>query len=315
MKLVTFASKLRAPTLGLLEESRGEILDVQASHVAMDGQPATAFASMQQLIEGGAEALAAVRLLGERADAVRLPVAGTKLLAPLPKPEQIRDCLGFKQHVMQSIEGRLRDAGVTEMTPTQKLRVQLYDKRPHWYKCNRMAVSGPEDEIVWPTYSSQRDYELEMAMVIGRPSRNVRAENFSDYVFGYTIFNDFSARDVQNDEMAMLGANKSKDFDTGNAFGPCIATADEFDPSDVAMTTRINGEFQNSNRSSTMNWTFGDLLQAISDCETVYPGEIICSGTVGGGSGLESGRYLEPGDVIELEIEGIGILRNSIAGA
>ena len=146
----------------------------------------------------------------------------------------------------------------------------------------------------------------------GRSDQSHSVSEGAHHIFGYTIFNDFSARDVQSPEMASLGPSKSKDFDGGNVFGPCIVTADEFDPSDVTMSVKINDEVVSSGRSGLMQYSFAELIAYISQDETLYAGEIICSGTVGGGSGLETGRYLTSGDTVELAIGGIGVLRNRV---
>ncbi len=312
MKLVTFrAHDDPAPRLGVLVDDERIVLDAQATHILTAGTVEPSLVSMQTLIESGQAGLDLLRHLAAR-DGVRIPLPNVALLAPLPCPAQIRDCLGFREHMERAIAGRLEAAGQAVMTPTQKLRLELFDRRPHWYKANRFAVCGPEAVVMWPSYSKQMDYEHELALVIGRRCIDVDSSTFPGCVFGYTIFNDFSARDVQNDEMAMLGPNKSKDFDCANAFGPCIVTADSFDPADVEMVSRINGQVQNVNRSSTMTWDFEALVAAVSRGETLHPGEIICSGTEGGGSGLETGRMLASGDVIELEIGGIGTLRNRV---
>ena len=133
------------------------------------------------------------------------------------------------------------------------------------------------------------------------------------YIFGYSIFNDVSARDTQGIEMpGQLGPAKSKDFDTGNVLGPCIVTADELDMTDLAMVVRINGQEVSRNSSRERLWTFEDAIVHVSAGETIHPGEVFGSGTVGGGSGLERWDFLKPGDVIELEVEGIGTLRNRV---
>ena len=157
------------------------------------------------------------------------------------------------------------------------------------------------------------DYELEIGMVLGRTGVKISREQAGEYIFGYTIFNDLSARDTQLLEMeGQLGPTQGKDFDGGNVFGPCIVTADEFSPDDARMTVRVNGEVRSEGRSGDMMYSFEDLIAYISRDETLYAGEILGSGTVGGGCGLEAGKLLESGDVVELEIEGIGSLRNRI---
>ena len=158
------------------------------------------------------------------------------------------------------------------------------------------------------------DYELELACVIGRAGRDIPVNQAGAHIFGYTIFNDLSARDAQGREMAgQLGPAKGKDFDTGNVFGPWIVTADAIgDAQDLDMAVRVNGERRGGGNSRDMHHGFADIIAFISQSETLYPGEILGSGTVGTGCGLEIGRYLEDGDEIELEIENIGVLRNVI---
>ena len=172
---------------------------------------------------------------------------------------------------------------------------------------------GPGADVIWPAYAELLDYEMEFGFFIGKAGRDIAVENARHHIFGYSIFNDISARDTQSVEMpGGLGPSKSKDFDTGNIIGPCIVTADEIDPYDLDMIVRVNGKERSRGSSSTMHWTFEDLITHISRSETLHPGEFIAAGTVGGGSGLELQRYLEPGDVVELEVQGIGVLKNRI---
>ncbi len=191
---------------------------------------------------------------------------------------------------------------------------KVWYERPVYYTCSRFAVAGPEDEVVWPTYSNLMDYELEFAAVIGKAGKNLSKENALDHIFGFTIFNDFSARDEQTIVMeGKLGPGKGKDFDRANVFGPCIVTMDEIgDPYNLDMTARVNGEEWSRGNSGAMYYKFEDLLANITRGETINPGEIICSGTVGTGCGLEHLKFLSDGDTIELEIEKIGVLRNKV---
>jgi 2-keto-4-pentenoate hydratase/2-oxohepta-3-ene-1,7-dioic acid hydratase in catechol pathway len=193
---------------------------------------------------------------------------------------------------------------------------EVFKLRPIYYKANRFAVVGHDAEIHWPPYSKLMDYELEMGCVIGTTGRDISREDARSHIFGFTIFNDFSARDTQGMEMESgLGPSKSKDFDNANVLGPWIVTIDEFYPDDAAMTVRVNGEVRSSGRSNTMTVKFEDLIAFISTSETLHAGEILGSGTVGGGCGLEAGKLLADGDVIELDIEGIGVLRNKVFAA
>ena len=170
-----------------------------------------------------------------------------------------------------------------------------------------------------PAYTRQFDYEMEWAVIIGKGGRDIPLSKAHDHIAGYTIFNDFSARDVQMREMkGRLGPAKGKDFDTGNAIGPWMVTADDIsDPYNLTMITRVNGEEWSRGTTADMHWTFEKLITYISASETLYPGEIIgsgtCSGRHGKGSGMELGRTLKAGDVVELEVEHIGTLRNRIA--
>ena len=171
---------------------------------------------------------------------------------------------------------------------------------------------GTDQEVRWPAYSQVMDFELELACILGRTGVDIPRAAAAEYIFGFTIFNDGSARDTPFQEMAgQLGPAKGKDFDTGNVFGPWIVTADELgDPYQLQMTARVNGAGWGGGSSGAMYHRFEDIIAFISQSETLHAGEIIGSGTVGTGCGLELGRYLQPGDVVELEIERIGILRN-----
>ena len=165
--------------------------------------------------------------------------------------------------------------------------------------------------MYWPRYTRQLDYELELACVIGREGRDLGAEEAPAWIAGYTVMNDWSARDIQRSEMAVrLGPAKGKDFAT--SLGPCLVTPDELDPRNLKMIARINGEVWSQGNAGSSHWTFPQMISHVSMDETIYPGDVFGSGTVGGGSGLELDRWLKPGDVVELEIQGIGVLRNRV---
>jgi 2-keto-4-pentenoate hydratase/2-oxohepta-3-ene-1,7-dioic acid hydratase in catechol pathway len=225
----------------------------------------------------------------------------THLLCPFDSVTSLRDFLAFEDHV----KGGAARRGV-EVPP-------YWYEAPVYYKGNHQAVLGPDDECPWPTYTEWVDFELELAMIVGRRGRDVPKELAAEHVFGFTVFNDFSARDVQAKEMsAWLGPGKGKDF--ANAFGPCIVTVDEVGAEpDLEMICRVNGEEWGRARSSTIHWKWADMIAHVSQSEDVFPGDIYGSGTPGGCCGLDLGRKLEPGDVVELEIEHIGVLTNRIA--
>ena len=238
-----------------------------------------------------------------------------RLLAPIPRPPRIRDFLCFELHVRQSRANRYLFGMGTERIDPAKIEIaKIWYERPVYYKGNPFSVVGHDAEVHWPSYSRTIDYELEIGLVIGRGGKNVPKENALEHVFGYTIFNDFSARDEQYSEMqGQLGPAKGKDFDTGNAMGPWITTADEIgDPQALSMKARVNGETWSDGNSSSMHHKFRDIVAYSSVEETLYPGEVLGSGTVGGGCGNELGKFMKHGDVIELEVGGIGVLRNRI---
>jgi 2-keto-4-pentenoate hydratase/2-oxohepta-3-ene-1,7-dioic acid hydratase in catechol pathway len=152
-------------------------------------------------------------------------------------------------------------------------------------------------------------------VIIGRTGRDIATADAPAHIFGYTIFNDFSARDIQMKEMAgRLGPTKGKSFDGGNVLGPWIVTPDELPhPGALDVRVRINGEVRATATTGGMLFSFPEIIAYVSQSETLHAGEVIGSGTIGNCCGLEQGRFLKDGDVIELEIDGIGTLRNRIA--
>jgi 2-keto-4-pentenoate hydratase/2-oxohepta-3-ene-1,7-dioic acid hydratase in catechol pathway len=274
MKLVTYDSGDGA-RVGALED--GGVIDL-----GFDGD-------MVAFIEAGAPR-------GERRD-----VGHARLLAPL-RPRSLRDFLAFEGHLKGAL-GRLG----------REIPDEWYEV-PAYYKGMPDTVIGPEDEIPWPAWTERLDHELELAAVIGRRCRDVPASEAAEVIFGYTIWNDVSARDVQTRELPVgMGPGKAKDWDGSNVLGPCLVTADELDAGDLGMSVRVNGETWGRDTSASMHHTFADMIAYASRDQTLYPGEVFGSGTAAGGSGLELDRRLNPGDVVELEIEGIGTLRNRIA--
>ncbi len=215
-----------------------------------------------------------------------------RLLPPVLRPPSIRDFYAFEEHVLRA--RALRDAG----PPPQ----EWYDI-PVFYFSNPAAVFGPEDAIPFPAGVEELDYELELAAVIGADGE----------IGGFTIMNDWSARDLQRAEMAVgLGPAKGKDFAT--SLGPVLVTADELDGSGAEMVARVNGEERSRGNSRDMHHTWQAIVAQAARNTRLLPGDVLGSGTVGTGCILEhgDGRWLRPGDVVELEIEGIGALRNTI---
>jgi len=254
-------------------------------------------------------------------------LADVSLLAPLPRPASLRDCMTFEDHIINATRsaglGRLGALdGLVERVIGRRFTLARYANRtfyelPPYYKSNARSVVGNDAEVRIPGYCRVFDYELEWACVIGREGVDIPAERARDHIAGYTIFNDFSARDAQLREMGgRLGPAKGKDFDTGNALGPWLVTPDELpDPYDLEMVARVNGAEWSRGSTGEMAWTFEDLIAHISQSETLHPGDVIGSGTVGGGCGLEHGAFLKPGDVVELEVERLGVLRNRVVAS
>ncbi len=320
MRLVTFATRDGRPRAGALLPDGG-VLDLQA---AAGGH--AAFTSVLALIEAGPVAWQKARVLVGNPPASGVHGAGTyTLLAPMPCPPQVRDFMCFEKHVIQAFAAAFRMRATRAATPEEKAALlaqadayrppPVWYDRPLYYKANRFSVSGPGDTIRWPAYSRLMDYECELACVIGPGGKDIPRERAREHIFGYTIFNDFSARDAQGAEMpGGLGPAKGKDFDGANAFGPCIVTADEIpDPDALAMIVRVNGEERSRGNSADMHWKFEDAIAWVSQGETLHPGEILGSGTVGDGCGLERLRFLEDGDLVEIEIPPIGVLANRVA--
>lgn len=324
MKLVTFTKKDGGERIGALIGGESQVLDLRAAGELSGAADNPALASMLAFIEAGGPALdTARRLLGNPPDEAVLESGDITLRTPVPKPPQIRDCLCFEAHlkgafaVLRKLKADAEpdpEAALAEFEENGLFAIpEVWYQVPLYYKANRLSVIGPGADVIWPAYAELLDYEMEFGFFIGKAGRDIAVENARHHIFGYSIFNDISARDTQSVEMpGGLGPSKSKDFDTGNIIGPCIVTADAIDPYDLDMIVRVNGKERSRGSSSTIHWTFEDLITHISRSETLHPGEFIASGTVGGGSGLELQRYLEPGDVVELEVQGIGVLKNRI---
>jgi 2-keto-4-pentenoate hydratase/2-oxohepta-3-ene-1,7-dioic acid hydratase in catechol pathway len=323
VKLVTFRTKSGEERIGALLDDLSTIADFRAA------SGAAYFADMLTLIDGGPAALAdAKRIAGDvsagRDKAAAVKLSDVKLLAPLPVPRQMRDFLAFELHYKQARAQALRIRAATfpdpaaaaiELAKTDEFKIPpVWYEQPVYYKGNRFSVIGSEEDVQWPSYCQKLDFELEFGAVVGRKGKNIPRDKAREHIFGYCIFNDMSARDAQYREYpGRLGPAKGKDFDTGNILGPWLVTADEVgDPYDLTMIARVNGEEWGRGNSGTMYHKFEDMIAHASKEETLHAGELLGSGTVGNGCGLEHDRWLKPGDVIELEIEKLGTLRNRV---
>ena len=303
MKLVTFnLNDDCKPEIGAVLRS-GNIIRFQLAETLVNGRGWPGFDNMLNLIRAGSHGLDKANSI------VTLPpkealvdIGDVRLLSPLPRPEQIRDFMAFEGH-----------AAFGEDKPLPN----TYFEQPIYYKANRFSVVGDGCSVYWPEYSKIIDYELELAIVIGLEGKNISKEQAGKHIFGYMVFNDLSARDAQSREMALsLGPAKGKDFDGGNVLGPYIVTPDEIDNVyDLRMTAHVNGELWSDGNTSMMTHKFEDMIAHVSQCETIFPGEVMGSGTVTGGCGLELGKYPQVGDSVMLEIEQVGKLTTRIISA
>jgi len=335
VKLVTFQAENKTERIGALANGDKVIVALQVGAMAKDSVESPYFTSMLAFLEGGPQAREKAQEITEYVATQKpsdstIPLSAVKLLAPVPRPESIRDCLCFEQHIINAI----RVVGLKKFAPLDEWIERTFGRkrsiayranktwyeRPIYYKSNCFSVVGTGAEVHIPPYTRKFDYELEWGAFVWKKGVDITKEQARSYIGGYTIFNDFSARDIQLKEQGgRLGPAKGKDFDTGNVMGPCLVTPDEIgDPYNLTMTARINGEEWSRGTTADMHYSFEDLIEYISRSETLHPGEFLgsgtCSGTQGRGCGLEMGKYLNAGDVVELEVENIGILRNTVIG-
>ena len=298
MKYVSFL-KNGQEYFGILEQSTGgeEVIRVIPNHTACS------------YLQSGTNALPGPD---------RVSVHDITLLSPVPHPSSVRDGYAFRQHV----ETARRNRGL-EMIPE-------FDLFPIFYFTNHHAITGPGDVLVQKLHLDKLDFELEAAVVIGKQGRNISADRADDYIFGYTIMNDWSARTLQMEEMKLnLGPAKGKDFAT--SLGPWLVTRDELAKAgrlkkankgevlEASMKAYINGKQYSEGNVNQMNWTFAQIIERASYGVTLYPGDVIGSGTVGtgcllelNGSKITNNLWLQAGDTVVLEIDGLGRLENRV---
>lgn len=250
--------------------------------------------SVLELLRTEGEGLQAARRAVQRGGRV-LALEDVELLAPLPRPNSIRDFMLIEEHVLNSF-GEVPEA---------------WYEIPVYWKGNPDTVIGPGATVAWPHYTAKLDFELEVGAVIGRRVWKATVAEATEAIAGYTIFNDWSARDIQFREMQVsLGPGLGKDFAT--SLGPCLVTPDEFDIATARMAARVNGETWAEGGLGSMLHSFGEVIAHLSQEQPLLPGDLLGSGTVGRGCGLELDRWIAPGDVVELEVQGIGVLRNVV---
>ncbi|WP_322057068.1 fumarylacetoacetate hydrolase family protein [Paraburkholderia sp. J63] len=315
MKLATCMSN-GTPTLGVVDTQHQTILDIQRAHIALHGRADPAFASMLDLIKSGDAGLQCAREVVAASRVRKLEtqaLSSVCLLAPLPRPTQIRDFSVFPHHIEYGAK-RLR--AIQQGDPTRFDESidgfpSIYREAPVFYFSNRMNVAGTDSTLAWPAGESLLDFELELAACIGQTGKDIARAEARAHIFGYTIFNDVSARLAQARQVpAGLGPCKGKSHDGCNVLGPWIVTPDELpDPYNLSVSVRVNGELWHESATRGMLHCFEDMIAFASAGETLHAGEVLGSGTVDGCCSLEIGRWVRPGDVVELGIEGIGTLR------
>lgn len=324
MRLITYRRNDQEK-IGAWIDADSSVVDLELAARQHGMSNIRAFSSMVDFIAAGEEYWSAARRWVQSPPRESVfESAGCQPLAPLPVPPQMRDFLAFEQHLLNGFAASKKIRANLAADPVAELeRVErdgafsippVWYKKPLYYITNRYSVVGSDVDVQWPHYSKIMDYELELAAVIGKPALNVPVASAREHIFGFTIFNDFSARDEQMIVMeGKLGPGKGKEFDGGNALGPCIVTLDEIgDYNALSMRARINGETWSSGTSADMYYKFDDMISYLSQSQHLHPGEVFCSGTVGTGCGAEQMRFLSSGDTVELEIERIGILRNRV---
>jgi 2-keto-4-pentenoate hydratase/2-oxohepta-3-ene-1,7-dioic acid hydratase in catechol pathway len=299
VKLVTYEVGAGS-RCGVLADDR--VVDV----TALLGNPATLI-DVRALLELPDAPLERVRERLARHAAPSIPLAEVRLRSPVLQPPTIRDFMAFEGHATFY---------------TSPLNPAWY-RLPIFYFSNPLRIFGPDEEVPFPSASNRLDYELEIGCVIGRGGSNVAAGDALHYIAGFLIYNDWSARDLQFDEMeCRLGPAKGKDAAT--SLGPWLVTTDELMPYlhdgrlHLRCTLLVNGERWMDGNASDMYFTWGDFVERASHDSRIVPGDVFGCGTVSGGTVGEAigrgyaARYLQPGDVVEMEVEGIGVLRNQL---
>ena len=303
MKLLTYDIGT-GPRCGVLRDNR--VLDV----TALLGVDQT-LRDVRALLELGDSPIDRLRdALTSDIAAPSAPLPRVRLRSPVLQPPTVRDFFSFEDHASGHGSRALHEA---------------WYRLPIFYFSNTLRIFGPDDVVPFPAASDRLDYELELGCVIGREGSDIAAADALDYIAGFCIFNDWSARDLQFDEMA-VGLGPAKGKDAATTLGPWLVTTDEMAPYlrdgrlQVKCTARVNGEvWLDDSDGGAAYHSWGDFVERASKDSRIVPGDVLGSGTVSGGSipeamqlGIESARYLQPGDEVELEVEGIGILRNTL---
>lgn len=319
MKLVTYAKNGKEQLALLID---GKLYDTQAVNSKLPTTMKEMLNNWEALSPVARQAEADIKTGKINADTISFDSA--EIMAPVPYPTSCRDGYAFRQHVAAARRNRKVDM------------IAEFDQYPIFYFTNHNAIQGPGEIRCMPDHFVKLDFELEAAVVLGKKGRNVRAAEADQYIAGYMIMNDMSARTLQMEEMLLnLGPAKGKDFST--VIGPMMVTPDELEPYKVPakdghtgnsynlkMRCWVNGELLSEGSMGDMDWTFAEIVERCAYGADILPGDVIGSGTVGTGCLLELNgtgllndpnykvQWLQPGDVVEMEIEGLGRLKNTI---
>jgi len=320
MKLVTYSSQGKEQLAFLINDN---LYDTQDVDTRLPGTMKDLLDNWENAIELMRSAEADVKS-GKNVNAQGMPYKNASILAPVPHPTSCRDGYAFRQHVAAARRNRKVD-----MIPE-------FDQYPIFYFTNHNAIQGPGEIRCMPDHFEKLDFELEAAVVLCKKGRNITAAEADEYIGGYMIMNDMSARRLQMEEMLLnLGPAKGKDFST--VIGPILVTPDELEPYKVPakeghvgnaynlkMTCTVNGVQVSAGNMADMDWTFAEIIERCAYGADILPGDVIGSGTVGTGCFLELNgtgklndanykeQWLQPGDVVEMEIDGLGHLSNTI---
>jgi 2-keto-4-pentenoate hydratase/2-oxohepta-3-ene-1,7-dioic acid hydratase in catechol pathway len=304
MKLLTYDAGT-GPRAGVLADD--EIVDATAALGS-----ASTLRDIRAVLEFSEQAIDRLRDGLGRLGVPRVPLDGVKLRPPILQPPTVRDHIAFEEHATG--QWTRESAGP---------RMEVWSRLPIFYFSNPLRITGPDESVPVPAATRQLDYECELAVAISREGSNVLEGVADSYIAGFTIFNDWSSRDLQADE-SQFGLGPAKGKDSASSLGPWIVTPDEMQPYyrngtlHVSCTVRVNGVVWMEGNAWNMHHTFGAMIERAAQDSRIVPGDVIATGTVGGGSISEAvrkgypARFLQPGDVVEMEVEGIGVLRNQL---
>jgi fumarylacetoacetate (FAA) hydrolase len=307
MKLLTYDPG-SGPRAGVLDQD--DVVDASA----LLGS-ATTLRDVRDLLESSPDAVARLQAALGRSNAPRIALSRVTLRAPILQPPTVRDHIAFEEHATGQWT---RESGGP--------RMEVWARLPVFYFSNPLRIFGSDADVPFPAATKQLDYECELAIVVAREGANILEAEADAYIAGFTIFNDWSCRDLQFDE-STFGLGPAKGKDSASSLGPWIVTRDEMaawyrsGTLHVQCTVRVNGVVWMEGNAWNMHHTFGAMLERASQDSRIVPGDVIASGTVGGGSISESvrkgypARWLQPGDVVEMEVEGIGTLRNTLSAS